>query len=173
MHDGAFCDDGKVCRAGADIDDRGRTFVSRQNTCPESGGETFFHHKDLADVSFVSGIYERTLFDVRHVRDHAHHGLERDVRAARLCLFDKVSEHPLGTFKVGNDAADQRSFDRHITSFAAAHLGCLKAKGDDLLGHLIDRDERRFVEHDAAALDRNDSTRGAEVDRHRVGDQFF
>ena len=98
---------------------------------------------------------------------------ERNVRAARLRLFDKMGEHLFGPLKIADDAADQRRLHGDVAAFAAGHLGGFLAKSDDLFGHLVDRDQRRLVQDDAAALDGNDRACRAEVDRHRIGDQFF
>ena len=91
----------------------------------------------------------------------------------RLRLFDEMGEHLFRPLKIADDAADQRRLHDDIAALAAGHVGGLLAEGDDLLGHLVDRDERRLVQHDTAALDGDDRACRAEVDRHRIGDQFF
>ena len=75
MDDRAFCDDRDVGRAGADVDDRRGALVGWQNAGAERRREALFHHKDLADAGVFGGIEQGALLDVRHVRDHAHHGL--------------------------------------------------------------------------------------------------
>ena len=84
-----------------------------------------------------------------------------------------MGEHLFCPFKIGDDAADQRRLNDHVAAFAASHFSCLLSRSDDLLSHLVDRDERRFVEHDAAAFDGDDGAGRAEVDRHRIGNKFF
>ena len=54
-------------------------------------------------------IQKRALFDVRDVRSHTHHGLQRNLRTAGFCFFDKMREHFFGAFEIGDDAAAQRS----------------------------------------------------------------
>ena len=56
-----------------------------------------------------------------------------------------MGEHLFGAFKIGDDTADERCPDGDIATLAASHLSGLEAICDYLVGHLIDRDERRFI----------------------------
>jgi hypothetical protein len=84
-----------------------------------------------------------------------------------------VGEHLLSAFEIGDDAADERSANGDVAALAAKHLARLEPECDDLVRHLVNGDERRFVEDDTAAFDGDDRARRAQVDRHRIGDQLF
>ena len=49
---------------------------------------------------------------------------------------------------------------------APEHALCLDADRVHLAGALVDRDDRRLGEHDAASTDVDEGIGGAEVDRH-------
>ena len=173
MYDRTFGDECDVRRAGTDIDDRGGPFIRRQDAGAKCGRQALFHHKDLADTGLVSRVEQCPLLDMRNVRHHAHHGLQRNIRSAGFCLFDEMGKHLFGTFKVRNHAAGERRLDDHVTAFATGQLGGFESESDDLFGQFVDGDQRRFVQHNAAALDGNDSAGRTEIDRHRIGNELF
>jgi len=123
--------------------------------------------RDIPDSArLVSGFLHGALL---HAGDPARNG-DDDSRlgqvTAAVHLLDEVPEHPLGDVEVGDDAVLQRAHRDDVSGRAADHPLGLDADGDDLPGIGIERDDRRFVEHDAAAPDVHQGVGCAEVDCH-------
>src|SRR5688572_13289987 len=79
MDNSALGDDGDVRRTGADIDDGRRTLIIRLDTGAECSSEALFHHENFAYTGFLGSVDQRTLFHMRHIRWHAHHGRDRKI----------------------------------------------------------------------------------------------
>ena len=89
-------------------------------------------------------------------------GFTRLKRPTTLC--DEVAQHRLGDQVVGDDAVAHRADDGDAAGHAAHHLLRLAADGDDGVVAVRERDDRRLVDDDAAALDVDEHVRRAEVD---------
>ena len=70
---------------------------------------------------------------------------------AVMRLLDEVVEHLLGDFEVGNYAIFHRLDGDDVARRAAEHLFRLFADGLNFVGVLIERHDRRLVDHDAFA----------------------
>ena len=81
-------------------------------------------------------------------------------------LLDEVAEHLLGDVEVGDDAVLQRADGGDRAGRAAEHALGLDADGVDLARALVDRDDRRLGEDDAAAADVDERIGGAQVHGH-------
>jgi hypothetical protein len=89
------------------------------------------------------------------------------VREAVLVhLLDEVPQHLLGDVEVGDDAVLERPDRGDRPGRAAEHALRLDADRVHLAGALVDRDDGRLGEDDAAAAHVDERVRGAEVDRH-------
>ena len=89
------------------------------------------------------------------------------VREAVLVhLLDEVAEHLLGDVEVGDHAVLERADRRDRPRRAAEHPLRLDADGVHLAGALVDRDDGRLGEHDAAPAHVDERVRGPEVDGH-------
>ena len=95
----------------------------------------------------------------------------RAAAAPLVHLLDEVAEHPLGGVEVGDDAVLERTDRDDVAGRTADHLLGLGAHGEDAAGVLVDRDDRRLVEHDAAPADVDQGVGGAEVDGHVAADE--
>ena len=81
-------------------------------------------------------------------------------------LLDEVAEHLLGDVEVGDHAVLQRPDRGDRPGRATEHALGLDADRVDLAGALVDRDDRRLAEHDAAPTHVHERVRGAQVHRH-------
>ena len=86
--------------------------------------------------------------------------------AVLVHLLDEVAEHLLGDVEVGDDAVLERPDRRDRARRAAEHALRLDADGVDVARALVDRDDGRLGEHDAAAAHVDERVGGAEVDGH-------
>ena len=87
-------------------------------------------------------------------------------RALHARLVDEVAQHRLGDLEVGDDAVLQRPDGDDGARRAAEHALGLDADGQHALGVLLDRDDGRLDEHDAAPADGDERVGGPEVDGH-------
>ena len=86
--------------------------------------------------------------------------------AVLVHLLDEVAKHLLGHVEVGDDAVLERADRGDRPRRAPEHPLRLDADGVHLARALVDRDDRRLGEHDAAPADVDERIRGAEVDGH-------
>ena len=86
--------------------------------------------------------------------------------AVLVHLLDEVAEHLLGDVEVGDDAVLQRADRGDRSRRAPEHALRLDADRVHLARALVDRDDRRLGENDAAAAHVDERVRGAEVDGH-------
>ena len=70
-------------------------------------------------------------------------------------FFKKIAEHLFGHFKIGNHARDKGSRGDNVSRGTPDHFFRLTANSQDLAGFLIDRNDRRLVNHDSPAFDVN------------------
>ena len=163
--DAAERDHGHLARAAADVDDHVPGRLGDGETRTDRG-----RHRLLDEVRLARAGGERRLLDGA-LLDPGHAGGDADddarVREAVLVhLLDEVAEHLLGDVEVGDDAVLQRADGRDRARRAAEHPLRLDADGVHLARALVDRDDRRLGEHDAAAAHVDERVRGAEVDGH-------
>ena len=110
-------------------------------------------------------LLDRALLDARDARRHA----DDDARmreAVLVHLLDEVTEHLLGHVEVCDDAVLQRTDRLDRSRRAPEHALRLDADRVHLAGALVDRDDRRLAEHDAAPTHVDERVRGSEVDGH-------
>jgi len=88
--------------------------------------------------------------------------------ALSVDLRDEVLDHRLGDFEVGDDAVAQRADRLDVAGRATEHHLGLFADGEDLALAALrsQRNDRRFVQHDAAALHIDQRIGRTEVDPH-------
>ena len=86
-------------------------------------------------------------------------------------LLDEVAQHSLGGVEVCDDTVLQRTDRDDVSGRTANHLLGVCADCEDAAGVLVDRDNRRLVQHDAAAADIDKGVGGSEVDRHVTADK--
>ena len=86
---------------------------------------------------------------------------------------DKIRQHFLRHFKIGNDAVNKRPDGADVAGRPAEHSFGFVAYGHHLAGFLIYRHHRRFVYHDSPAADIDKSVGRAEVNADTAGKHFF
>ena len=83
---------------------------------------------------------------------------------ALVCLTDEVTQHLLGHLEVVDHAVLERPDGADRAGRAAQHALGLAAHGVNFAGAVVDSDDRRLGEHDAAAADVDEGVGGAQVD---------
>ena len=163
--DAAERDDGDLGRAAADVDDHVAGRLGDGQPGADRGGHGLLDEVRLARAGREGRFLDGALLDAGHARGHAHD--DARVREAVLVhLLDEVAQHLLGHVEVGDDAVLERPDGRDVARRAAEHPLGLDADGVHLAVALVDRDDRRLGEDDAAAADVHECVRGAEVDGH-------
>ena len=163
--DPAERDHGDLGGAAADVDDHVPGRLGDREAGADRGG-----HRLLDQVGLPRAGGERRLLDGAAL-DAGHAGRHADddarVREAVLVhLLDEVAEHLLGDVEVGDHAVLQRADRGDRPGRAAEHALRLDADRVHLAGALVDRDDGRLGEHDAAAAHVDERVGRAEVDGH-------
>ncbi len=78
-------------------------------------------------------------------------------------------QHLFRNLEIGNDAVFHRPNGDDVAGRAAEHLFSIAADGLDLIRYLVDRDDRRLADDDAAALGINKRIGGSQIDREIAG----
>src|SRR3972149_220430 len=94
---------------------------------------------------------DRPLLDLGDTRGHADDDPRAHERAAAVHVRDEVVQHLLGHVEVGDDTVLQRTDRDDVARGPAEHRLRLAAHGEHGGVRLVDRDDRRLVEHDALA----------------------
>ena len=86
-------------------------------------------------------------------------------------LVDKITEHGLGNFKIGNDPVLHGPDGSNIARCLAKHLLGLLADGKHpaAAGILADGDNRRLPQDDTLSLDVQNRIRGSKIDGQVIG----
>src|SRR5262245_2231762 len=163
--DAAERDDRDLARSAADVDDH----VSGRLGNREPGADRS-RHRLLDEVRLTRTGGERRLLD-RSLLHSGHPGRHADDDARMrepvlVHLLDEVPEHLLGDVEVGDDAVLQRTDGRDRPWRASEHPLRLDADRVHLAGALVDGDDGRLGEHDAAPAHVDERVGGAEIDGH-------
>ena len=163
--DAAERDDRDLARTAADVHDHVPGRLGDGETRADRRGHRLLDEVGLPRARGERRLLHRPLLDPRHARrdadDHA-----RVREAVLVHLLDEVAEHLLRHVEVGDDAVLQRADRGDRPRRAAEHPLRLDAHRMHLARALVDRDDGRLGEHDAAPADVDEGVRGAEVDRH-------
>ena len=163
--DAAERDDGDLGRAAADVDDHVPGRLGDRQPGADRGGHRLLDQVRLARAGGERRLLDRALLDAGDARRDA----DDDARmreAVLVHLLDEVAEHLLGHVEVGDHAVLQRADRADRPRRAAEHPLRLEADRVHLAGALVDRDDGRLGEHDAAPAHVDERVGGAEVDGH-------
>ncbi len=163
--DAAEADHRDLGGAAADVDDHVPGRLGDGKPGADRGGHRLLDQVRLARAGGERRLLDRALLDARDARRDADDDA-RVRKAVLMDLLDEVPEHLLGHVEVGDDAVLQRADRLDRARRAAEHPLGLDADGVHLTGALVDRDDGRLREHDAAPAHVDERVRGAEIDRH-------
>ena len=161
--DAAQRDHGDLARAAADVDDHVAGGLGHRQAGADRGRHGLFDQLRPARAGRVGGLFDGALLDPGHARGHADH----DPRVGPLVLVhlaDEVAQHLLGDLEVGDDAVFERADGADRAGRAAEHALGFGADRVDFAGAVVDSDDGRLGEHDAAAANVDEGVGGAEVD---------
>ena len=163
--DAAERDDGDLGRAAADVDDHVPGRLGDGKARADRSGHRLFDQVRLARAGAKRRFFDRALLHSGDARRYAHD--DARVREAVLVhLLNEVAEHLLRDVEVGDHAVLQRADRLDRAGRSSEHALRLDADGVHFAGALVDRDDGRFGEDDAAAAHVDERVRRAEVHGH-------
>ena len=86
-----------------------------------------------------------------------------------MYFLDKMPQHGLGDFKVGNHAVLHGPDGDDIAGRSSDHVFCFETDGLDFVGVFIDGDNGRLAQDDALPFDVDECVGRPEIDSHIVG----
>src|ERR1044072_4103795 len=98
-------------------------------------------------------------------------GSPAPIAAAVVRFTDKVLEHLLSHFKVGNHSVSHRPDGNDVARRPAQHLLRVLTDSLDSIRHLINSDNGGFAQYDAPSFGVHKGVGGAEIDGQVVGTQ--
>ena len=160
---------GHLGRAAADVADHaGQRFGDRQagaDGCRLGLG----HDPNLSGPGPLDAVEDGPFFHGGDAAGHAHQHLGLQSPTGRLGLAEEVAEHGLAEHEVGDHAARQGANDGDPLRRAALHLpGHVtdrRAAGKDFAAGLVDRHNRRLIQHEPLARNSDERIGGAQIDR--------
>jgi hypothetical protein len=153
-----------ICCPAADVDDHVARRLGNGKTCADGRHHGLFHEIDFAGLGAISRVLDGALFHLRNLRGHADDNARMHQHLAVVRLLDKVVEHLLGDFEVGNDAVLHGLDGHDVSGRAAQHVLSLFAHRFYFAGVLVDRHNGGLVDHDALAGCKDQRVGGAEID---------
>ena len=165
-------DHGHLGRPAADVYDHAAVRLHHRQPGADSGCHRLLHQEGGAGAGVERGVVHRPLLHLRYAAGDAdHHARARDAEAEAIVDgADEVMEHALRYLKVRDDAVFQRADGDDVGRRPAHHALRLRADGEDLLGDLVDGDDGRLVDDDAAAAYHHQGVRRPQVDADVVGE---
>ena len=165
--DAAERDDRDFGGATSDVDHhRARGGLDRKAGA-DRGRHRLLDEVRLARSGHGGSVRDRSLFDFRNARwDADHNARVTYVPRAVVGACDEVPDHLLGVVEVGDHAIAHRTYRHDVRrlEFGPAERLDGGADAEHLARAGADRDNRRFVDDDAAAADMHEGVRRAEVD---------
>ena len=151
-------------RAAADVDDHVAGGFLDRKADADGRGHGFLDEVNLARAGVSGGIFDRAFF---HFGDAGGHG-DDDARAhhaaAAVRFADKVGQHGLGDFEIGDDAVFERTDGDDVAGRAAEHALGLVADREDFVRAGLDGHDGGFAQDNALIADVNKGVGCAEVD---------
>src|SRR5205085_4381282 len=163
--------DGDVGGAAADVHDHVAVRLRDGEAGADGRAHRLLDQVDFAGLGAVGRVLDGAALDLRDLRGDADDDAGADPGLAVVGLSDEVLEHLLGHLEVGDDAVLHRADGDDVAGGAAQHLLRLLADGLGRVGDLVDGDDGRLRDDDAAPLGVDERVRGAEVYGEIAGEQ--
>ena len=138
---------------------------------PIAAAMRFFDQVHFAGLGAIRAVLHRAALDLRDLRRHTDDDARADEALAAMRLLDEVAEHLLGGLEVGDHAVPHRADGGDAAGRPPEHLFGIAADSFDLVVHVVDRHDRRFVENDAGAAREHAGVGGTQVNRQVVGEE--
>ena len=155
-------------RPAADIDHHRAARLGHGQARADRGGERFVDQPHARRAGVGRGVADGAALDRGRGRRHAHDDMASRAERPRDAdsLFDEMLDHLFGDIDVGDHAVAQGTQRLDIGGRLAHHQLRLVADHLDAADAVacLERDHRRFVEHDPAIAGIDDSIHGPEID---------
>ena len=152
-NDAAQRDHRDVSRTAADVDDHHAVRLGNIDARADGCRNRFFHQINVLAACLSRRLFDRALFHFGHAARYADHDLRLEETSASAGLADEVLEHSLRNIVIGDHAVAQRSDRDNVRRSSSEHLSCFFPDGQDLVGIVVDRDDRRLIEDDPFSFD--------------------
>ncbi len=167
-HDAVQGYDGDLGRAAADVDDHVSRGLVDGEPHTDRCGDGFRDEVDIPRPRVLRRVGNGPPFDLgdsgRDTDDYP--GAYEETLLLRFP--DELTQHHLGDLEIGDDTVLHGPHRYDMIRGLPQHRLGLRSDRVDLLGLLIDRDDRGFVQHDAVALDVDQRVGRPEIDRYIV-----
>src|ERR1019366_4419609 len=152
VHDAGKRDDGHVGGAAPDIHYHvARGFGDRQSGA-DGRHHRLFHQVHFARLGAVRRVHDGALFHLRDFAGHADDDARMHQHFPAVRLLNKVVQHALGDFEVGDHTVLHGFDGDDVAGRAAQHLFRLLANRLHLAIVLVDGDDGRLVDDDSLTL---------------------
>ena len=167
-NDAAKADDRRLAGSAANVDDHvANRFVDRK-VGADCGSHGLFDELCIGCACTAGRIGDCSALDLgdgrRHADDHLGSGETADANT-----LQQQADHALGDLEVGDGPAAKWANGHDVSGSTADHLPRLAPGCKYFAGLAVERNDRGFVQHNAAALHVHERVRRAEIDREVAG----
>ena len=161
--DAAKADDSGLAGTAADVDDHVADRLVDRQVGADGRRHRLFDQLSVGRTGAAGRVGDGASFDLGDGRRHADDDL-RSREPADADALQQQADHSLGDLEVGDGAATQRPHGDDVAGRAPDHLPRLAAGRQHFAGLAVEGDDRRLVQHDAAALHVHQRVGCAEID---------
>ena len=156
--------------AAADVDHHVARGLGDGQAGADRGHHRLLDQEHLGGAGAHRRLAHRALLDRGDLRRHADHDARAGGEAAAaMCLSNEVLQHLFRDVEVGDDAVLHGADRLDVARRAAEHFLGGVTHRLDLVGLLVDDDDRGLSHHDAAIGHEDERVGGPQIDREIVG----
>ena len=142
-----------------------------RQTCADGRRHRFFDQINFRRLRAIRRVFDRAAFDLCDLGWNADDDARADPLFAVVRLANEVLEHLLRHFKVGDDAVLHRADGDDVAGRAPQHLFGFLAHRFDLVSDLVDGDDGRLGDDNAAPLRIDECVCRAQINRQIAGEK--
>src|SRR3989344_4846644 len=164
IHDAAKRNDADIRCSSTDIDDHVSPRLVNRQFYANRRRKRFLNNMHFASTGRARSITNRTNLDRRDPRWHTDtHPRTQKFRMPFLGLAYQIRKHFRSDLEIRNDAVHNWLHRTNMRRGPTQHVFCLLSHCDHLSRFLIHRDDRRFIDDDAAVFYIDECVRRAEI----------
>ena len=161
--DAAKADDSRLAGAATDVDDHVADRLVDRQVGTDRRSHRLFDQLSIGSTGAAGRVGDGAAFDLGDGRRDADDDL-RSGESADADALQQQADHSLGDLEVGDRPATKRPHGDDVAGRSPDHLPRFAPGRQHFAGLAVEGDDRRLVQHDAAALHVDQRVRCTEID---------
>ena len=152
-----------ISSSTANINNHVATRYGNINTGAKSRSQRFLNQIGFGSTALGSSLHNSTLFYRSNADRHTSHNTRFEKQALARNLLNNVSQQLLRYGIIRNNAFLQRTDSNDTSGSTSQHFSCIIAHSQHLVAHLVNSHNRRLLQDNALALDKNKNVSGTQI----------